>query len=180
MSKTNLQLKPLSHSLKSLPHLSQPTQPMIKRRLNVGRTPAGKRNYHTIEFRHEVDPKTVILDKIGKIDDGVMQLSRILIAVYQPPAAPKTQGGLILLDTATEEDLEEYLWQGKVGLIVAMGPQAYVDDDVNKFHGTKNSIGDWVWFRPSDGIQCDVNGVFCRIMTEASIIGKIPHPDYVW
>jgi hypothetical protein len=80
-----------------------------------------------------------------------------------------------------EDDIEEYHWQGKVGLIVAMGPQAYVDDDTTKFNGTQNRVGDWVWFRPSDGDAVEVNEVFCRIFdSERFIKGRIPHPDYVW
>jgi hypothetical protein len=27
---------------------------------------------------------------------------------------------------------------------------------------------------------CDCNEVFCRVLTERDIIGKIPHPDMVW
>ena len=80
----------------------------------------------------------------------------------------------------TDDDRQEFLWQGKVGLIVSMGPQAYEDDEGTKFHGTKNKVGDWVWFHAANGQACEVNEVFCRVFTERDILGKIPHPDYIW
>lgn len=151
----------------------------IRRRINL-RTPAGKRIVHTVTVEHGGDPKATIMDRIGSIPEGIVQFSRILVAIYQPPMVHRTGGGIILTDSMAEEDIQEFLWQGKVGLIVAMGPQAYVDDDAVKFHGTKNKVGDWVWFRPSDGTGCDVNEVFCRVFTERDIIGTIPHPDMIW
>ncbi len=151
----------------------------IKRRINL-RTAAGKRVSHTVTVEHTTDPRKSLVDRIGVVPDGVVQFSRILVAVYQPPIVQKTAGGILLTQAMSEEDIEEYLWQGKVGLIVAMGPQAYVDDDTTKFHGTKNHIGDWVWFQPSNGMGCDVNNVFCRVFSEQHILGTLPHPDYVW
>lgn len=146
--------------------------------MNVGAGGRSKNAY--VNFQHEQDPREALFDRIGNVPDEVCQLSRILVAVYQPPIATHTAGGVLLPDAMTDSDLEEYLWQGKVGLIVAMGPQAYVDDEQTKFHGLKNEVGDWVWFRPSDGMACEVNNVFCRVFTEAGIIGKIPHPDSIW
>jgi len=150
-----------------------------KRRVSINGG-VGARSKASVSFQHDRDPKEVLRERVGLVPEGTVQLSKILVAVYQPPFAEKTSGGILLTQMASDQDLEEYLWQGKVGLIVAMGPQAYVDDDLTKFHGTKNNIGDWVWFRPSDGMACEVNGVFCRVFTEAGIIGKIPHPDSIW
>jgi co-chaperonin GroES (HSP10) len=152
----------------------------IRRKINL-RTPMGKVNRHWVEVVHERDPKAAILEAVGKVTDDLVQFSRILVAVYKPPIVEKTKGGIILTQSMTEDDIEEYHWQGKVGLIVAMGPQAYVDDDTTKFNGTQNRVGDWVWFRPSDGDAVEVNEVFCRIFdSERFIKGRIPHPDFVW
>jgi len=151
----------------------------IRRRINL-RTPLGKRVCHTVGVEHKVDPRADLLNRIGDIPAGIVQFSRILVAVYQPPIVHKTAGGIMLTESMQEEDLQEYFWQGKVGLIVAMGPQAYEDDEATKFHGTKNKVGDWVWFRASNGEACEVNEVFCRVFTERDIYGTIPHPDFVW
>jgi co-chaperonin GroES (HSP10) len=150
----------------------------IRRRFSV-RTPAGKRSETWVNVVHKEDPKEAILRKIGTIPEGLVQFSRILVAIYQPPLVEKSSGGVIFAQTIQEEDKMEALWQGKVGLLVAKGPQSYVDDENTKFHGTSNEVGDWVWFRPSDGMGCDVSEVFCRILSERDIIGKLPHPDMV-
>lgn len=151
----------------------------IRRKINLP-TPMGTRNTHTVEVVHEEDPREALLRRIGEIPDGLVQFSRILVAIYQAPVVEKTAGGIILTDKMKASDLEEHFWQGKVGLIVAMGPQAYVDDTNVTFHGTANKVGDWVWFRPSDGMACEVNEVFCRLFYEKDIVGKLPHPDAIW
>ena len=150
----------------------------IRRRFSV-RTPAGKRSETWVNVVHKEDPKEALLRKIGPIPEGLVQFSRILVAIYQPPIVEKSSGGVLFAQSIQEEDRLESIWQGKCGLIVAMGENAYVDDEATKFNGTKNAVGDWVWFRPSDGQGCDVNEVFCRVFTERDIIGKLPHPDMV-
>lgn len=156
----------------------QPPKP-LRRKINL-KTDAGKRNTVTVTVEHTRDPKEVLLERIGPLDPDLVQFSRIVVAIYQPPMVTKTSGGILLTQGMTDDDVEEYLWQGKVGLIVAMGPQAYVDDDSVKFHGTKNKVGDWVWFRPSDGMGCEINEVFCRVLREADILGTISNPDAIW
>ncbi len=152
----------------------------IRRRVGIN-AGAGTRSEVWVTVDHKgIDPKQKLLDAIGPIDPNMVQFSRILVAIYQPPIVNQTEGGILLTDKITEEDMREYLWQGKVGLIVAMGPQAYVDDESTKFHGTKNKVGDWVWFRPNDCMACEVNSVFCRIAYEKDIIGRLPHPDSIW
>lgn len=150
-----------------------------RRKINL-RTPVGKINKHWVTVEHTEDPKALIQKQIGTIPDDIVQFSRILVAIYKPPMVTKTAGGIIMTDAMTDDDIEEYHWQGKVGLIVAMGAQAYVDDENVKFHGTKNKVGDWVWFQPSNGMACEVNEVFCRVLSERDIIGTIPHPDAIW
>lgn len=151
----------------------------IRRRLTV-RTPAGGRSETWVTVQHDTDPKKVILDKIGKLPADIVQMSRILVAVYQPPIVERTAGGLFLAQKIQDEDKLEHLFQGKAGLVVAMGARAYVDDDQIQFHGTRVDVGDWVWFRPSDGLPVDVNEQFCRVFdSERYIIGKLPHPDMV-
>lgn len=151
----------------------------IRRRFTV-RTPAGARSEVWVPVRHDVDPRSVIMDRIGEVPEGVIQFSRILVAVYQPPIVERTAGGVFVAQKIQEEDRLENLYQGKTGLVVAVGPQAYQDDGDLRFHGQSVSVGDWVWFRPSDGMPCDVNEVFCRVFdSERYVIGKIPHPDMV-
>ncbi len=161
------------------PEQWKPDKP-IRRKINL-RTPLGKINKHWVTVEHAEDPKEALFAKIGPLPEDIVQGSRILVAIYQPPMVRKTGGGIILTDAMSEEDYDEYVWQGKVGVIVAMGEKAYVDDETTKFNGLKNEIGDWVWFMPSDGQGCEVNEVPCRKFdSERFLNGKLPHPDYVW
>ena len=141
---------------------------------------AGGTNWLKTSVVHDVDPKRDILDRIGVIPPDAVQFSKILVAVYVRPKLEKTAGGIILDTSRQEKEKEEDIYQGKVGLIVAMGKLAYEDDEDNKFHGIKNKVGDWVWFRPAEGWACEFNGVLCRLLSENKIIGRIPHPDMVW
>ena len=160
------------------PEQWKPAAP-IRRKINL-RTPVGKQAKHSVEVRHSGDPKQELLDRVGPLPDDIVQGSRILVAIYQPPMVAKTQGGIFLPQAMSDEDVEEYVWQGKVGLVIAMGSKAYVDDEANKFD-SRNAVGDWVWFMPSNGHACEVNGVFCRTFnSEIAINGKIPHPDFIW
>lgn len=150
----------------------------IRRRFSV-RTPAGKRSSTWLRVEHKEDPREALLRQVGEVPDGIVFGCRILCAIYVPPVVTKTEGGIHIAPALQDSDVEESLWQGKALLVVAMGPDAYVDTDDIKF-SQKVSVGDWVWSRPSDGISCDVNEVPCRVFdSERYIIGKIPHPDMV-
>lgn len=128
---------------------------------------------------HDRDPKEKLLDEVGHVPGDMVMFNRILVAVYVRPKIEKI-GSIFLTDKKKDQEQSEDLWQGKVGLVIAKGPQAYEDDEATKFHGQSVDVGDWVWFRPSDGQACEINGVFCRVFQEPGIIGKVPHPDYVW
>jgi co-chaperonin GroES (HSP10) len=85
---------------------------------------------------------------------------------------------LHLTDTTIKEDEH----QGKVGLVIALGPLAYVDDEQTQFHGQEVKVGDWVVAKASEGwgLTLTRNQVPCRMLTEANIRMKIPSPDAVW
>lgn len=124
---------------------------------------------------HDNDPRDEILSKLGDISGLTIMHNRILVATYIRPE--KTKGGIILTQTAREED--EY--QGKVGLVIAKGPRAFEDDDKVNFHGQNINVGDWVYYHPHDGKQLKINGVHCRLFAyETQIVGTLNHPDAVW
>lgn len=103
---------------------------------------------------------------------GVQLLrNRVLVATYIRPE--KTSGGIIRPDATREEDK----WQGKAGLVLAVGPSAFDFDEVRELktellasgYGETSPghedrlagnearrqmhiprVGDWVFFRGSD------------------------------
>lgn len=80
----------------------------------------------------------------------------------------------------TEKAKDEDKYQSKVGLIVKMGPSAFVDEQQNWFKDVNIKDGDWIIFRPSDGWQMLVNGVACRLLDDTVVRGRIPDPDMIW
>lgn len=122
---------------------------------------------------HEEDPKKVILKAVGEIPDGLVFKNQVLCAVYERPT--KTRSGIILADQTKEEDR----FQGKVCLVVALGPDAFVDSDAWIFK-ERAEVGEWVWFRTSDSLSLTVNGKLCRVIDDDKIRGRLPHPDMVW
>lgn len=127
-----------------------------------------------MRMEHDEDPAKKIWKEIGKLDDIDIFNNQVLVAVYIRPN--KTKGGIYLSDKTTDEDR----FQGKVGMIVKMGPSAFVDPDEKWFNGVKMGLGDWIFFRPSDGWHVTVNGVLCRIVQDIDVKGKVPAPDTVW
>ena len=106
----------------------------------------------------------------------------MLVAIYKRPE--KTKSGLILTDATRKEDIH----QGKVGLVVKMGPFCYLDEEGNKFRDI--NVGDWIVFRPSDGWQITLNTlqksisredvVDCRIVGDANVRMRVSDPDYIY
>ena len=137
--------------------------------MSVMLSPRGKLVMH-----HDKDPKEDILERIGDLSGFKVFLNNIVVALYERPK--KTKGGIILTDKFVDKDI----WQGTTGLVVAMGPLAYVDDEHVSFAGQRVNVGDWVFFRAADGSSFEINTVPCRIFTERGIAGVIPNPDYVF
>ena len=127
-----------------------------------------------IEMMHSDDPKKDLLDELGNVKDIEIFHNQLLVAVYIRPE--KTKGGILLTDKTTGEDR----YQSKVGLVVRMGPDAFVDETNTWFKDFKVGLHDWIVFKPSDGWAITVNGVLCRILDDTNVKGRIPHPDQVW
>ena len=123
---------------------------------------------------HDVDPRKTIHDELGDISDVELFHNQVLAAIYVRPE--KTKGGLYLTNSLRDEDK----WQGKVGLIVKAGPDAFKDETGRWFNGVNINVGDWIYFRPSDGWQLTIHGVLCRILDDTDVRGRIPAPDAVW
>lgn len=118
-----------------------------------------------------VDPKHELQLRIGNIGEAVVFGPQLLVATYIRPN--KTRGGIHLTDTTTRED--EY--QGKVGLVIAMGPTAYKPSKDVDFGGVTATCGDWVVYSPHDGLAMNVKGVHCRIIDDVQVRMTLPRPD---
>lgn len=128
----------------------------------------------TMHMDHEMDPKEKLLKELGDISDIEIFNNQILVAVYVRPN--KTKSGLYLSDNIVAEDR----FQGKVGLLVGMGPAAFQDDSGQWFNNASFSLHDWLVFRPSEGWSITVNGVLCRMLSDTQVKMRIPSPDTAW
>lgn len=119
------------------------------------------------------DPRKALLSAIGKCDHLVLH-SQVLVGTYIRPA--KTAGGIYMTDNTLQEDE----FQGTIGLVLALGPGAFKDDGIAKFHGVKVKIGDWVLYRPADGLALEIRKVPCRIFEDVNIKMLVTDPQLYW
>jgi co-chaperonin GroES (HSP10) len=127
-----------------------------------------------MRMKHAVDPKKHLLDELGDISEIQVFQNKLLVAIYVRPN--KTASGILLTDNTTDEDKH----QGKVGLVVKKGPQAFVDPDDKWFNGVTVDVGEWVYFRPAESWAINVHGVECRLIDDTDIRGTTKYPDAVW
>jgi len=124
---------------------------------------------------HDIDPAEKIWKELGSAEDDIEIFNnQVLVAIYKRPE--KTKGGVYYTDTTRDEDR----FQGRVGMIVMMGNNAFKDEDGKWFRETEFSEGDWVFYRNSDGSSIKINGVDCRIMEDIYIKGRVVRPDLVF
>lgn len=124
-------------------------------------------------YAHDVDPRDKLLEQLGDLSGVELWHNQVLCAIYVAPE--KTKGGIIRPASNVDEDR----YQGKVGLIVKMGPTAFAKDPKWQWPDDVG-LGDWVFYRASDGFACRINQVDCRILDDVDIKGRADHPDRVW
>jgi len=103
--------------------------------------------------------------------------NRLLVAKY----VPEKQGSLL----AAPQTKQEAKWQGKTGLVIYRGAAAFQDDpQAGSFYGDSAEVGDWIWYRYSDGLDVDYvpAGTFKKIslrcLIDTEVCGVIPRPDF--
>lgn len=119
----------------------------------------------------------------GPLEDIEVFNNQVLVAVYIRPE--KTAGGILLHDMTKTEDR----FQSKAGVILKMGPSAFLDDNGQWFQGVKFNAGDWVIYRVSDGWSLELHRrdknnapvkVLCRLLDDIAIRARISHPQRVY
>ena len=129
------------------------------------------------ELSAAADPETfkrMMMKKIGNLDEIEVMYNSILLAIYIRPE--KTSGGIIRPESNVQEDV----WQGKAGLVLKLGPNAFEDDGDYQFHGQKAAVGDWVVFKVGDAWSININNVACRLVRDSSVRLKVKDPNIVF
>jgi co-chaperonin GroES (HSP10) len=120
-------------------------------------------------------PKVALLKKLGDISKERVQHCQILVAIH--PGSDKHAGTSIL---KSDNALMEDKWQGKVGLVLAVGPGAYQDTPTVKFYGQSVKVGDWVLAQPSAGLELYIREVPCRLFEDVNIRIVVDDPEIYW
>lgn len=127
------------------------------------------------------DPRQALLNAVGDVKEFEPFHNLILVATYIQPE--KTQGGVWLPDKSLMEDR----FQGKVGLVLKVGPRAFHNDRVNDFGGINVQPGEWVVYAPSAGYEMffvdqktGQDGTPCRLLEDVHIKARINHPRMVY
>jgi co-chaperonin GroES (HSP10) len=120
------------------------------------------------------DPKQALSDAVGDLSGYDIFHNQVLVTVYVRPNI--TAGGILRPD----ENIKEDEYQGKVGLVVKLGPAAFQDTDDETFNGQSLQIGDWVVFRTGDGWQLTIRDTACRILTDRTIRMRIKNPGDIF
>ena len=115
-----------------------------------------------------------IIDEVGDLSGIEVMYNQILVGIYKRPE--RSAGGIIYTDTAKKED--EY--QGKVALVLKVGPTAFKSDEDMDFGDQSVAVGDWIVLRPGDGWQLRVGKRACRMLVDSTVKMKIAQPDLIY
>jgi co-chaperonin GroES (HSP10) len=130
-----------------------------------------------IQMRNSATADRELLKAIGDISDIEVLNDRILIAIYRHEGM--TKGGIIA-STKTEDESD---YQGKVGLVLKIGPLVNVEGK-SQTRGAELKIGDWVVVNPSSGLSMHAgqhgSSRMLRMLVEKDIHMRVKRPDAIW
>ena len=130
--------------------------------------------------RAAVDKTSVetILETVGDLSTIQVMQNMVLVATYIRPE--KTKGGLFIPESSIQEDV----WQGKVGLVLKLGPTAFVDDEEQRFgegeYKVTPKLHDWCVYRVGDAWDLTLRGVACRLVADHNVRLVINDPEEIY
>lgn len=110
---------------------------------------------------HEKDAAEEIREDVGAFCDHITMLGAdVLIVMYERiktagGADRRSAGGIIIPDVKNGTAVEDK-WQGKVGLVMKLGPIAFKDDATHDWGGVAPKVGDWVIINVSETFSYDI------------------------
>jgi hypothetical protein len=137
---------------------------------------------YSVEKAKEMAEK--IFEHLGELSHIRLFRNQVLVAISIRASEMEVAGGhkLYLPDKTVDEDK----FQSKPGLIVKVGPTAFQDDTEKWFVNDGARVGDWVFYRPSDGWSIGLYArdrktlIACRILDDISLRGVTTDPGSIW
>lgn len=128
----------------------------------------------TLELSQATNAKAEVLKQVGDIDGFDIFNDLVLVGTYITPE--KSAGGIIM----PNKSLDESRYQGKVGLVLKLGPTAFKYTDRFAYEGRVPEVGEWVVYRTSDAWETFIRGVPCRLIESELIKGIIADPTIIY
>ena len=141
-----------------------------------------------IRVVHETSARDDIMKAVGHLLEDVEPVgARVLVVVYEREKVEgdvrTKSGNLILPRGSTTSTLGQDKWQGRVGLVIALGPLAFKDDDTHKWGDVRPEVGDWVMFDVPNTSPFDLPGDRrARYVEDVHIEARLPDTafDAIW
>jgi hypothetical protein len=136
------------------------------------------------------DARTVLVDAVGK--DNIEQFEPfhnfVLVATYvQPPKMMKGPDGKLIPFFSSDRTQQEDRFQGKIGLVLKVGPIAFKGAKPDSFGGISLQVGDWIMYRTSDAHEfffvdqkSKLDGCSCRLIEDTLIMGRVADPESIF
>lgn len=105
-------------------------------------------------------------DELGVDDFPMKSFSVLLKAIIIPEV---TKGGIYLTETSRNTGKRDH----NIGLVVAMGDEAY--QDKSRFpNGPRCKVGDWVFYSKYEIQETPINEYLCYFLNDDRIITSFP------
>jgi len=159
--------------------LITPSRPSSLTTMAMGPMPPWRNDEEAEEYAR--DPKSFLLELCEMwVPSCRVKHNNVLCATYFLPAFEFLPNGQKFF--RSEKSHDEALWQGKIGLVLAKGPLAFVDEPSAGvfFHGQDVEPGNWVQWDIHDARQCTIARVHCRIVKDTQIIIDWDDPRIVY
>lgn len=130
------------------------------------------------------DARTVLIDAIGadNIEGFEPFHNYVLVATYV--RGDRTKSGIIIGGDRTRA---EDRFQGKIGLVLLVGPTAFRGRHKNSFGGITVKPGDWIMYRTSDAHEfffvdkkLSLEGASARLIEDTLIMARVNDPETIY
>jgi hypothetical protein len=128
--------------------------------------------------------------------EALLRLARPFLREFHPSGAnllclsyirPETTKGGIILSSGENSVRDEDAYQGKVQLIVKMGPQCFEDSTTYHFEPSvlednkmrHPRVGDWIMIRVGESLPFRIGELPARLVLDANVRMVLKRPDVI-
>ena len=127
-----------------------------------------------LEISQAKDQRQAIIDAVGDLSGIDVFSDLVLVGTHIQPE--KTSGGIY----RPTEILQESEHQGKVGLVLKVGPIAYGDWESDENLGKNATLHTWVVYQAANTWKMQLNGVACSVVPYERLKLRVDDPMKVY